>query len=172
LEEFLAQINAPQVYKLSIKFFNDIDFNTSELIQFISRTPTLGVYDEASLIFNGHEAKVMLLPQPGPSDDKRVQVNILCRRSDWQLSSLAQICALSFRHLLTMENLYIYEDIYPRLYWNDDIEFAKWLDLLHPFTAVKNLYLCEQFAPRIAPALQELTGERTTEVFPALQRLY
>jgi hypothetical protein len=45
------------------------------------------------------------------------------------------------------------------------------LDLLHPFTAVKNLYLSKQFAPRIAPALQELTGGRTTEVLPALQNV-
>ena len=100
-----------------------------------------------------------------------VQVKILCQVSDWQLSSLAQICTLLFRPLLTMENLYIYEDPYPRLDWKDDIEDSEWLDLLHPFSAVKNLYLSRQFAPRIAPALQELTGERTTEVFPALQNL-
>jgi hypothetical protein len=43
------------------------------------------------------------------------------------------------------------------------------LELLHPFTAVKNLYLTKEFAPRIAPALQELTGERVMEVLPALQ---
>jgi hypothetical protein len=70
-----------------------------------------------------------------------------------------------------MENLYI-EDQYRRLDWKDDIEDTEWLDLLHPFSAVKNLYLSEQFAPRIAPALQELTGERTTEVLPALQNLF
>ena len=38
--------------------------------------------------------------------------------------------------------------------------------------AVKQLYLSEQFAPRIAPALQELTGGRPTEVLPALQNIY
>ena len=79
---------------------------------------------------------------------------------------------MSLRPFLTMENLYINEDQYPRLDWKNDIEAAEWLDLLHPFTAVKNLYLSEQFAPRIAPALQELTGERTTEVLPALQDLF
>jgi hypothetical protein len=36
---------------------------------------------------------------------------------------------------------------------------------------VKNLYLSEKFAPRIARALQELTGARTTEVLPALQNV-
>jgi hypothetical protein len=40
-----------------------------------------------------------------------------------------------------------------------------------PFTAVKNLYLSEQFSSRIVPALQELTGARTAEVLPALQNV-
>jgi len=46
------------------------------------------------------------------------------------------------------------------------------LELLVPFTAVKNLYLSKQFAPRIAPALQELTGDRTTEVLPSLENVF
>ena len=172
LEEFVARIDAPQVYKLSITYFNDIDFDTPELTQFISRTPTLGVYDEAWLIFDGRQALIRLRPRPGSSDGRNVEIRILCRGSDWQLSFLAQICTLSLRLFLTMENLYIDEDQYPRLDWKDDIEDSEWLDLLHPFSAVKNLYLSRQFAPRIAPALQELAGERTTEVFPALQNIF
>ena len=172
LEEFLARIDAPQVYTLSITFFNDIHFDTPELIQFISRTPTLGVYHEARLIFNRREALVRLLPQLQSSDHRMVRIIILCQVLNWQLSSLTQICALSFRPLLTMENLYIMEHLYPRLDRKDDIEDGEWLDLLHPFIAVKNLYLSEQFAPLIAPALRELTGQRTTEVFPALQNVF
>ena len=172
LEEFLARIDAPQVYKLSITFFNDIHFDTPELTQFISRTPKLGVYDEARLIFDGRQALVRLLPRLKPSNHRNVEATILCQVSDWQLSFLAQMCALSLRPLLTMENLYIFEGPHLQLVWKDDIEAAEWLDLLHSFTAVKNLYLSWQFAPRIAPALQELTGERTTEVFPALQTLF
>ena len=172
LEEFVARIDAPQVYKLEITFFNDIHFDTPELTQFISRTPTLGVYDEARLIFNVRHAVVKLQARPEPSNNRMVQVNILCQVSDWQLSFLAQMCTLSLRPFLTMENLYIYEKKYARLEWKDDIEDSEWLDLLRPFTAVKNLYLSEESVPRIAPALQELAGERTTEVFPTLQNLF
>ena len=172
-EEFVAQIDAPQVYWLSITFFNDIYFDTSELTKFMGRTPTLGLYDEARLIFTGRQAIVRFLPWPEPSNHRMVEVTILCQVSDWQLSFLVQMCTSSLRLLLTMENLYIYEDLYnPRPDWKDGIEDTELLDLLHPFTAVKNLYLSRQFAPRIAPALQELTGERTTEVFPALQNLF
>ena len=172
LEEFLARIDTPQVHKLDIVFFNDIDFDTPELTQFISRTPILGVYNEARLIFDGHDAVVSLLPPPKPTNHRRLKVTVLCQVSDWQLSFLAQMCTLSMRLLLTMENLYIYkEQSHTRLRWKDDIEETEWLDLLHPFSAVKSLYLCKQFAPRIAPALQELIGERTTEVLPALQNI-
>jgi hypothetical protein len=172
LEEFLARIDAPQVSQLSITFFNDIDFYTSELIQFISRTPKLGVYDEAWLTFDGRQALVRLLPQLEQSNNRKIQVCILCLVSDWQLSSLAQICTLSLRPLLTMENLFINEDPHSQLVWKDDIEDSEWLDLLHPFIAVKNLYLSEKFAPRIAPALQELTGGRVTEVLHTLQNVF
>jgi hypothetical protein len=71
-----------------------------------------------------------------------------------------------------MENLYIHAGLYFRPDSKDNIENAKWLNLLCPFTAVKNLYLSKLFATRITPTLQELTGARTTEVLPTLQNLF
>jgi hypothetical protein len=172
LEDLVSLIDSPRLYLLSTTFFNDIDFNTTELIQFISRTPTLRAYKEACLIFHSREALVRLHQfQPERSGHRMVEVKILCQVSDWQLSSLAQICALSLHLFSTMENLYIYEDIYSPPNWKDDIENTEWLDLLLPFTAMKDLYLSKQFSPRIAPALQELTGGRTTEVLPALKNV-
>ena|ERR1700730_7690745 len=58
-----------------------------------------------------------------------------------------------------------------RPYWPDDMENAQWLELLHPFTAVKNLRLGNELVQRAAPALRELTGEMVTEVLPALQNI-
>ena len=74
--------------------------------------------------------------------------------------------------LLTTEKLYIKEDEYSPPNWKDDIENTEWLDLLLPFTVVKNLYLSTQLLQRIAPALQEVTGGRTTEVLPALEKVF
>jgi len=71
-----------------------------------------------------------------------------------------------------VEDLYI-EYYYSQLVWkNDAIENTLWLELLLPFTAVKNLYLAEEFAPGIAGALQELVGSRITEVLPSLQNIF
>jgi hypothetical protein len=97
-------------------------------------------------------------------------LGISCRQSDWQLSSLAQVCNLSFPEAFipTAEHLYIYEHKYSQPHWQDDIEDSQWREVLHPFAAVKYLYLSREFTSRIAPALQELVGE----VLPSLQNLF
>jgi hypothetical protein len=64
-----------------------------------------------------------------------------------------------------VEHLYVV-DWHPR--WQDDIEDNQWLEVLRPFMGVKYLYLSRGFASRIAPALQEFTGE----VLPSLQSLF
>jgi hypothetical protein len=71
-----------------------------------------------------------------------------------------------------LEDLYIYEGPGFQWDWKDDIENGLWLQLLHPVIAVKNLYLSEEIARRIGPALQELAEGRTTEVLPALQNIF
>jgi hypothetical protein len=71
-----------------------------------------------------------------------------------------------------LEDLYIDEDPHSQLDWKDNIESRLWLGLLHPFTAVKNLYLSERFAQSIGPALQELVGSKPMEVFPTLQNIF
>src|SRR6266851_8166194 len=49
------------------------------------------------------------------------------------------------------------------------MEDAQWPDLLHLFASVKNLDLSKDSVPFLAPALQELSGERVTEVLPTLE---
>jgi hypothetical protein len=72
-----------------------------------------------------------------------------------------------------LEHLYIYEyRPSSREHWQDNIENAQWLELLHPFRTANNLYLDKEFARRIGPALQELVGSRATEVLPILQNIF
>ena len=170
LEELVARIDTPRLCRLRTTFFSDIDLDTPELIQLVSHSSTLKAPNEAHVFFDSRIASVRLQPQP--SDVEYFQVYILCREPDWQLSSVAQICTTSLPLLSTTENLFIYERVDSQLDWKDGIENIEWLELLLPFTAVKNLYLSKQFAPRIAPALQDMTGGGTTEVLTALQNLY
>ena len=57
--------------------------------------------------------------------------------------------------------------------WQGEIEAIQWQELLHPFTSVNRMTLeCKDPVWLVAPALQELAGERAVEVLPALQNLF
>ena len=170
LEEFVARIDAPRFYQLSITFFSDTEFNTPELIRFINRSSTFKALNEAHVVFDSHLTWVNFQSQAPYL--KHFEVKISCREPDWQLSSLTQICTSSSPLLSAIGSLFIYEPMDSQLDWKDGIENIEWLELLLPFTAVKSLYLSKQFAPRIAPALQETAEGGTTEVLPNLQSLY
>ena len=166
LEDLVTLIDVPQLDHMRITFFNQIDFNTPRLAQFIDRSPKLRKRD-AFVEFDDMFAGVGL-----PAGSRTLKIAISCREPDWQLSSIAQVCNSSLHPLSTVERLYI-EHQYAQLVWkNDSIENTLWLELLLPFTAVKNLYLSKEFAPGIAAALQELVGNRITEVLPSLQSIF
>ena len=168
LEDFIARIDAPRLDNLTTLFFNQLIFDTPTLAEFTSRTPKFRGHDEARVVFSYGYVSV-IFPQ---TSDGTLEMAILRKRSDWQLWSLTQICDSSFpQALLMVEHLYI-QDRIPQIFWQDDIESSHWLELLHAFTAVKELYLSQELVPRIAPFLQELVGERVTEVLPALQALF
>ena len=83
---------------------------------------------------------------------------------------ILKTCTSSLRCLSTVENLYIEGGIFSPLLHNNNNN-SEWLDFLLPFKAVKNLYISDSFSARIPLVLEELTGERTTEVLPALQNV-
>src|SRR5258708_24060534 len=171
LEDLMARIDTPLLNNLEITFFHQLIFDTPQLTQFISRTPNLETPNRVLVVFSGDTVRVTL-PPIFPSG-LNLNLEISCRQLDWQLSSLAQIYSSSLPQALihTTEHLYIRDDFLPP-HWRDDIEDGQWLEVLHPFTNVKILYLSWELTPSIAPALQELVGERVTEVLPALQSLF
>ncbi len=168
LEDLVARIDTPLLDGLEIAFFHQLIFDTPQLTQFISRTPNLKTHGEACVVFFQDYVGV-ILPQAFP---RQLELGVTCRQSDWQLSSLAQICSSALPQALipTMEHLYIRDNFLPP-HWQDDTEDNQWLEILHPFTNVKNLYISRKLAPSITPVLQELVGERAVEVLPALQNL-
>jgi hypothetical protein len=178
LEDLVARIDAPLLSNLDMTFFHQLIFNTPHLAQFISRSSRRQkdeAYNEAHVFFSNSHVHIWL---PGPIG-LGLELGISCRQSDWQLSAVAQVCSSSFPQAFipTVEHLYIREDYIleegsSQACWQDDIENSQWLELLHTFTAVKDLFLSQKFAPRIAPALQELVGERVDEVLPALQSIF
>src|SRR5258708_1080485 len=174
LEDLVSRIDAPQLGQLHISFFHQLIFDTPQLTQFICRIPTVKAHDQAQARLVFSERLVSVVFPRTPSGVFRLR--ILCGQSDWQLSSLAQICVSSFPQALipTVEHLYIVEDSHLQPHWQDDFENSQWLEILHPFTAVKNLYLSKDLASCVAQSLQDLVGGQATElpVLPALRSLF
>ena len=172
LEDLVALIEAPLLGSLTITMFNQILFDTPHFIQFAIRTPKLKAHKKARLTFKNDAAAVVLSLVPTITGSDELEVKILCKESDWQVSSLEQVCNWCIPPLSALEDLKIYEYSKFPPDWRDNIENTLWLELLHPFLGVKNLYLSEELALRIAPALEELVGSRTMEVLPFLQNIF
>ena len=170
----MTGIDAPRLSDLCIIFFNQIDFDTPRLAQFINRTPTFRERDEAHVQFDDSIVNVKFTGRTHEFGFPASRIEISCREPDWQLSSIAQVCNSSLPPLFMVEDLYIERQYYSlRVPWKTDaVENTLWLELLLSFTAVKNLFLSEEFVPGIAAALQELVGGRTTEVLPSLQNIF
>ena len=174
LEDLVAWIDVPQLDNLEIILFHQLIFNTPQLTHFIGRTPKFKSHDQARVVLSDGDWDVSItLPQ---TFDGSLKLGIAgsCGESDWQLSSLAQVCNLSFPQTFipAVEHLYILENGFSQLRWLNYVESSEWLDLLHPFNAAKDLYITPKIMPYLAPTLRELVGERVTEVLPALQTIF
>ena len=173
LEVVVAHIDAPQLFDLRTTLFNDIVFDTPQLTQFISRTLRVEALEKAHVIFEDDAATVELSSLTVLTRGKRgnLRVMIPCSELDWQVSSMEQVYTSCLPPLPTSD-LHIIGDSYILQHWQGNVENALWLRLLHPFTSVKNLYLSGRVARRIVPALQDLVGDRATEVLPTLQNIF
>jgi hypothetical protein len=164
----VAHIDAPRLRYLETTLFNDIVFDTPQLTQFVSRTPIMKALEKARVTFEGNAATVKLSLSGKYGE---LLVIIPCSELDWQVSSMEQVCTSCLPLLPTLD-LHIDGNPHYRQHWQSNVENALWLQLLHPFASVKNLYLSQEIARRIVPALQELVGDRATDVLPALQNIF
>lgn len=85
---------------------------------------------------------------------------------------MAQLCLSSLHLPSALECLDIHKGFERALGWHDQNKDVQWLDLLHPFTGLKDLHLDKGVMPYYTLALQELVGERVTDVLPMLQNLF
>ena len=174
LEDLVSQIDAPLLHKVDVVFFNQLIFDILQLYQFIDRLGKFEVPTQADIVF--YEDSVLItLPDSDSawaSKQTRLALEISCGEPDWQTSSLAQICGPSFPLIYTLERLNVLEKKDWPPYWPDDMENTQWLELLQPFTAVRELHLPQTIAQRVALALKELPLEGVTGVMPALQSIF
>jgi hypothetical protein len=62
--------------------------------------------------------------------------------------------------------------VYAEPLWGYDMYDTPWLELLQPFTGVKDLYLDNRSVRQLTRTLQELAKEGAADVLPALRRIF
>ncbi|KAI9456588.1 hypothetical protein F5148DRAFT_1369711 [Russula earlei] len=167
LEDLLAGIEVPFLNKLWITFFMDLDFVVPQLHRLITHAEWFRSCDRASVYTSDGAVRFTMFRKAHDSPDFFLEIR--CRELDYQLSSLAQVCSSSFLTLSTLVQLGI---LHPQSQWRDDMETTQWLELLDPFTAVKDLHLSGEVGRRVCQALEEHAEERVTEVLPALRNIF
>ena len=170
LEDLVSSIDAPRLNRMFVKFYNYIVFDTPQFTRLICDISTFNAFHEARVYF-GYTLAIINLSSKA-SGDRELNVEISSKELRRQVSFLEQVCTSSLSPLSTLEDLYIGEHPHSWPAWEDNIDNALWLELLHPFTMVKNLFVSEKIVPRVVPALQELVGGRTTEVLPTVQNVF
>ena len=177
LEDFVARVDAPRLSNVVVTFIKPIvSADISQFSQFISQADNFKLFNEAEIFISdttGSEVKLRL--NVGGADETWCYLIIPCVSGwDGTPSTLAQVCVNSIGSslssslpLCTLEHLIIrgYRDYWPT--WGN-----RWLEFLHAFTAVKDLRLCDDVAPRLLPVLKDATREGTIKVLPALQNLF
>lgn len=163
IEDLLSQIETPLLGDFEVELFNQLIFDTPLLHDFFARTDMFKARNRATVMFSRDIIQFKL--------ESGLSLRISCTYSDWQISSMAQVCTSSLPLFSTLERLDISEDFFPP-HWQDDVENGEWLELLRPFTALKDLYLVKNLGPLVTAALQELAGESVMEALPALRNLY
>ncbi|KAI0249323.1 hypothetical protein BJV78DRAFT_708339 [Lactifluus subvellereus] len=173
LEDLVARIDAPRLHSLQISFFNQPIFDIQQLPYFIGHTGILRSSSHSKVIFHNDQVEIGLYPPQETDPPKTLKLRVYCRAVDWQVWSMAQICnQISFLPSI-VEQLDIQVGLFGReSTWQVDMEDTQWLELFRPFTAARTLRIHRELQSLIVPALQGLTGERTTEVLPALDSLY
>jgi hypothetical protein len=169
-KDLVARIDATPVLDcLQIMFFEQPIFHTPHLSQFVRRVPKFHALIGACVIISSSNVSVAVTSPTRTLGPMLLSVGVALRDLNWQPSSLARLCTSSLPVVPTAEHLYLTTTW---AHWWQYTENTQWLELLLPFTSVKNLYLSKEFASLIAPALQELAGERATEVLPTLRNLF
>ena len=133
LEELVTGIDTPQLDEMRISFRNQIISDLPRLVQFMNRTSKLRKREKAHVKLCNGSADILF-------GTLQIFISAPYRQPDRLLLPVTRICNPCFDFLSTVKDLYInITDRNLQLVWDDDAIGNLWLQLLLPFTAVKNI---------------------------------
>ena len=147
----MSQIDVPLLSSLNISFFNQLTFDLPQLHQFVRRAESFGSLNRAEIEFYGWVVKIILR---SPSHHGRLEFGIRCKTSDWQVSSITQVCSQQLYPLSRVKQLRLLEVPWAKSGWQEDMDPSQWPELFHPFSSVQSLYVSKKLQPLIIPVLQ------------------
>ena len=166
-ENLLSRIDAPTLQTLSITFL-DVVFRIPQLYRFLSCAEKFELPNEVVVEFDILTADLKFMPS------ENLRLTIVCGNLVRQVSSMAAMCRELSPLLSHVEHLDLHGKILPlSLFFQGHTAPANtdWLELFYPFTTVQSLHVSKNLGRLVAPALEELTKEGATAVFPKLRTL-
>jgi F-box-like len=178
LEVLVAQIDAPMLEWFWPCFFNQLVFDIPQISSLIGNLKTPRPSGLSLRFLQDDKACLRFSwSRPGSHDKHLLAVEVLGKGLDWQVFSVAQICnqilpLCSSMEWLNVEYGYWWGHIEPPPKMPpDDMDHMRWLELFQSFISVKHLEIYDVLEPFIASALQGLTKESATGIFPMLNSL-
>ena len=175
LEDIVARIDTPVLEIIDLRFFNRPLFEIPHLSHFVRRTSQLGSPTRAKIHSSGGAVSLALIHQTGTARaitiPGQLRLQITCRQFDWQLSALSQISSQLSPFLSGVGQLDVRS--FPTLAsGHDDLDSARWSEVLRPFGGVERLRVFDELLLDIARALQQASMEPGPELFPTLCELF
>jgi hypothetical protein len=154
-ERLLDGIDAPVIKYIYLTFFNDLEFPIPKLGEFIGRTETPSFRGEATVHYSGTDISITFSK---PETPHRLGLRITCRRFDWQMASIAEICAQLQPSvtLSTVRQLDIHASP-PFPDGHDDMDHSLFSDLVSMFGSVEILRVTKEIGSHVAHALRGTT---------------
>ena len=170
LDDFIAQINAPLLERLSLALFFDPTFSLWNLNQFIRRIEGFECL-VARVIFNkdGVSIDTSNYEQQGIG---KFSLRVDCESLDWQIGSATQICSALGNVLSSVEKLVLDLDKNGTPSdWDNTLDNIVWHELLLPFIGVKKLHIGYSLILELSRALGSVAEELVLGFLPELQEL-
>jgi hypothetical protein len=136
LDSFVARIDAPRLGDIDITIFSQPTMDAYQLGRFIERIEMPTSCSRADVQISSHDISITF-PNQGTAGP--LQLQIPCKRLDWKLSSMAQICNQFSPFLFRVEDLRISSTHPPHA--EDDMAGEQWLELIRAFRGAKDFHV-------------------------------
>jgi hypothetical protein len=165
----MARIDAPYS-GWSITFFSRLVFDIVQLPRFFHRINGFAVLDLANVTLDTDSIRLIPSTRSQKVGTTWIDLRVSCRKLDWQLSSLSQVCTSTLSTLSNLEHLNISEGCATEL--QNDIENVHGSNSYTPFPPSRTCIYPFKSLPMSRQLFKNSQRERVAEVLPALQVLF